>query len=213
MRADELREIHRRIRPEIERRLEEFREVWRSGDDERIFAELAFCLLTPQSKARVCWEAVEQLRRSGLLICGKPSEIGRFLRPVRFWRKKAEFIFRARKTFTVDGRLSIRSALTPIVHNPFEARLYLVNHITGLGFKEASHFLRNVGQGENLAILDRHILRGLEEFGVVQAPAHLTPRRYIEIEEKMGDFSERVGIPLSHLDFVLWYRKTGEVFK
>jgi N-glycosylase/DNA lyase len=213
MSVDELREIHRRIRPEIERRLEEFRGVWRSGGDERIFAELVFCLLTPQSKAGVCWEAVKQLRRSGLLLRGSPGEIGRFLRPVRFWRKKAEFIVRARETFTVDGRLSIRHVLTPIVRNPFEARRYLADHVQGLGFKEASHFLRNVGQGEDLAILDRHILRGLEEFGVISAPAHLTPSRYIEVEKKMRDFSEKIGIPLSHLDFVLWYRKTGVVFK
>jgi len=213
MGADELCEIHRRIRSEIERRLEEFREIWRSGDDERIFAELAFCLLTPQSKARVCWEAVEQLRRSDLLLRGSPGEIGKFLRPVRFWRKKARFIVMARQTFTAGGRLSIKSALVPLVRNPFEARRFLADRVAGLGYKEASHFLRNIGQGENLAILDRHILRGLEEFGVISVPAHLTPRRYIEIEERMRDFSKRMGIPFSHLDFVLWYRKTGEVFK
>ena len=28
-----------------------------------------------------------------------------------------------------------------------------------MSYKEASHFLRNIGFGENIAILDRHILK------------------------------------------------------
>ena len=41
----------------------------------------------------------------------------------------------------------------------------------------------------------------------------MTRRRYLEIEGKMADFSKVVGIPLPHLDLVLWYMETGEIFK
>jgi N-glycosylase/DNA lyase len=33
------------------------------------------------------------------------------------------------------------------------------------------------------------------------------------MEGRMKDFSNKIGIPLSHLDLVLWYREAGEIFK
>lgn len=54
-----------------------------------------------------------------------------------------------------------------------------------MSYKEASHFLRNVGFGENIAILDRHILRNLVKLEVIdELPKTLTPKLYLEIEEK-----------------------------
>ena len=38
-----------------------FDKVWENGTDEEIFAELIFCLFTPQSKAIWCWNAVNEL--------------------------------------------------------------------------------------------------------------------------------------------------------
>ncbi|MEM3184822.1 MAG: N-glycosylase/DNA lyase [Candidatus Hadarchaeales archaeon] len=209
----ELLEIHGKIKSEIERRLREFEKTWRT-DDEKVFSELAFCLLTPQSKAKVCWETVEKLEKSRTLFSGGEKEIAEFLRPIRFWRKKARCIIEARKRFTKGGKLVIREELTKFLNNPMEAREFLVKEVKGLGYKEASHFLRNIGWGRDLAILDRHILRSLLEFGVIdEIPKNLNKKTYLSIEQKMRKFSDELGIPMSHLDFVLWYRKTGEVFK
>lgn len=84
----------------------------------------------------------------------------------------------------------------------------------GLGYKEAGHFLRNVGLGEDLAILDRHILKNLVLLGVIdEVPASLTKRRYLEIERRMIEFSKKTGIPMGHLDLLLWSKETGEIFK
>ena len=75
-----------------------------------------------------------------------------------------------------------------------------VRAVTGLGLKEASHFLRNIGRGEDLAILDRHILRNLLRHRVIgRMPKSLTPKRYLVIEERMEAFSEAVGISLGAL--------------
>ena len=79
--------------------------------------------------------------------------------------------------------------------------------------KEASHFLRNIGKGENLAILDRHVLKNLIRLQVIDYPKTLSKRVYLEIEDKMKDFSNKVSIPLAHLDLLLWSLETGEVFK
>jgi N-glycosylase/DNA lyase len=54
-------DLYKKIKPQIEDRLNEFSDVWRNGTDEDIFAELVYCLLTPQSKAHYCMIAVENL--------------------------------------------------------------------------------------------------------------------------------------------------------
>jgi N-glycosylase/DNA lyase len=93
-------------------------------------------------------------------------------------------------------------------------REFLVKNIRGLGYKEASHFLRNIGHGKNFAILDRHILKNLKILGIIDVvPKSLARNHYLDIEDKMALFSNRIEIPLSHLDFVLWYKEAGIVFK
>jgi len=83
-----------------------------------------------------------------------------------------------------------------------------------MGYKEASHFLRNIGFGENLAILDRHILRNLHRLHVLnEIPKYLTAKKYLAIEGKMRQFADDVKIQMSHLDLLLWYRETGGIFK
>jgi len=89
-----------------------------------------------------------------------------------------------------------------------------VRDIDGFGYKEASHFLRNIGRGEGLAILDRHVLRNLRRHGVLRSvPDSLARRRYLEIEEKVQRFARDVRISMAALDLVFWSRETGEVFK
>ena len=84
----------------------------------------------------------------------------------------------------------------------------------GIGYKEASHFLRNIGYGEDIAILDRHILKNLKLLNVISdIPASLSKKQYLLIEKKMKQFSKKINISLSHLDLLLWYREAGEVFK
>jgi len=86
--------------------------------------------------------------------------------------------------------------------------------VKGLGYKEASHFLRNIGLGEEFAILDRHILRNLKDLQVIpEIPATLTRKRYLEIEEKVRRLAKDIGIPMGHLDLLLWSKETGHIFK
>ncbi len=201
------------IRDQITTRLAEFRRLWAEGSEEDLFAELVFCLLTPQSRARVCWAAVERLRKANLLLRGSAKDVEEMLKGVRFKRTKAEYIVAARGVFLEGGTLDVRGRVRRF-SSPSEAREYLVRTVKGMGYKEASHFLRNVGLGEDLAILDRHILKNLRALGVIEeVPASLTRRIYLEIEEKMREFSSAIGIPMAHLDLLLWYVETGEVFK
>jgi N-glycosylase/DNA lyase len=181
--------------------------------DEEVFAELCFCLLTPQSSAKVCWEAVTALKERTLLLKGRPSELEPLMKSVRFSDSKAKYIVEARDMFSSDGKLQLKSQISSF-YNPFELREWLVENVKGLGYKEASHFLRNIGLGEEFAILDRHILRNLNRLGVIpEIPSTITKKRYVEIEEKLRRFAAEIGIPLADLDLLFWSRETGWIFK
>lgn len=194
-------------RTEIEKHLHEFKAVMKRPEEE-LFAELVFCILTPQSRAKLCDKAVKNLFNSKA-IYGKASEIKKHLKGmVRFHNEKTKHIIKAREIF-LNGGIGFN-----LVGNPPEVREWLAENVYGLGYKESSHFLRNIGMGEELAILDRHILRNLVKYGVIkEIPKSLTRKRYVEIEKKMKEFSNVVGIPLPHLDLLFWSEETDEIFK
>jgi len=207
-----LQALYQERKEAIQKRLAEFGQVmhWK---DEEVFAELCFCLLTPQSSAKVCWEAVTVLKERTLLLKGQPPELEPHLRSVRFSEGKAKYIVDARNMFSKDGKLELKSQISSF-YNPFELREWFVENVKGLGYKEASHFLRNIGLGEGFAILDRHILRNLNRLGVItEIPATITKKRYLEIEEKLRRFATEIGIPIADLDLLFWSRETGWIFK
>jgi len=192
---------------EITSRLKEFKKIGQLGDKRRIFAEMCFCILTPQSKAKSCWSAIEGLSKKDLLLKGQEKDISRVLNlcGVRFHNNKAKYIVSARKNFS-----ELRRYDYPIP----ELRSWLVKNIKGIGLKEASHFLRNVGLGNSVAILDRHILKNLQQYDVIkEIPESMTSKKYMKIESKMIRFAKKINIPVSHLDLLFWSKETGEVFK
>ncbi len=208
----ELMKDYKIFKDEIKKRLKSFKDLGNKGNKNEIFAELAFCILTPQSRAKMCWDAIENMRKNGILFNGNREEILKDLKGVRFKYKKSYYLLEAREKFFSENN--------PIYYfiknknNPNGIRDYLIKNIKGLGCKEASHFLRNIGLGSDLAILDRHILKNLMKLGVIQdLKKTCTERTYKDIEKKMKDFSKSFGIPLDHLDLLLWAKETGEVFK
>ncbi len=191
---NEIINIYKDIKDKIEKRLKEFKDLWNRGNHEELLNELIFCILTPQSKAKVCHQALLNFKNSNY----NSDDILNCLKGVRFKYKKSNYIKNKIQSF----------------NSVFDLREWLVNNITGLGYKEASHFLRNIGFGENLAILDRHILKNLYRIGIIEnISSSLSKKRYLDIENRMREFAKDINIPLEHLDFVLWYKETGEVFK
>lgn len=207
-----LQSLYRERKDAIQKRLSEFKQVMQWSDQE-VFGELAFCLLTPQSSAKVCWDAITRLKQQTLLLKGKPADLEPHLNQVRFGESKARYIVEARDIFTENNRLRLKARIESF-YNPFELREWLVENVMGLGYKEASHFLRNIGLGEGFAILDRHILRNLASIGVIpEIPVSLTKKRYLETEEKLRRFATEIGIPMADLDLLFWSKETGWIFK
>jgi len=208
----ELLQAYKALKGRIKTRLREFEANYKK-DDKEIFSELCFCILTPQSNAILCDTAIKRLKTSGCLFNASATKIKPIIKFARFINKKANYIVEARKFFKKNGSLSLR----PYINNTKDIlviRDWLVDNIKGIGYKEASHFLRNIGLGKDLAILDVHILKNLKRYGIIKKiPKTLTKKRYLDIESKMRDFSFRIGIPMAELDLLFWAKETGVVFK
>ena len=205
---------YNKIKFAIKKRIAEFRAIIKSGKEEDIFSELCFCILTANASAVKCHEAMKELSGCGLLAGAvanriKPKLKGR----VRFHNKKADYLVGARKLFKSGTCLNIREKLDP--GNIIDTRDRFVGYVKGYGYKEASHFLRNIGLGADIAILDRHVLKNLKRYGVIdKIPRSVGARKvYIDIENKMRLFSKRVGIPIDELDLLFWSMQTGYIFK
>jgi Thermostable 8-oxoguanine DNA glycosylase len=189
----------------IRKRLGEFRDIGKARDEE-IFSELCFCILTPQSNARQCDKAIRELKKKRLLFKAPAGAIASVLKgKSRFHNNKAGYLVNARRSFK-------RSVLSG--SNIFDVRKNIVDNIKGVGYKEASHFLRNIGLGSDLAILDRHILKNLKKFGVIDAvPSSISAKSYLTIEASARVFAKKMGLGLGELDLLFWSRETGEIFK
>lgn len=207
---DLIREINKLktgpVSGEISRRMREFEELHERGNAEW-FSELCFCILTAYSSAELGLKIQRDLNCEDFLalsqenLCCKLREEGH-----RFSERRADFIVCARD-FS-----NIKEIITGFSDERV-AREWLVERIRGLGYKEASHFLRNVGY-KNIAILDRHVIRVMFKYGLIsEIPKTLTRRKYLELEQKLEKLKERVGLSLGELDLYLWFMKTGKILK
>lgn len=211
----EIEKIYKKIKPDIKKRLEDFQNIWKNGTNEDIHLELSFCILTPQSKAINAWKAITNLKENNLIFKGNVEEIVEYLNIVRFKNNKAKYLVELREQM-MDKKTKkvITKDFFSSIPNVYEKRNWIVKNIKGMSYKEAGHFLRNVGFGQEIAILDRHILKNLLKLEVIEElPKTLGPKQYLEIEEKMKEYCKFVKIPMDEMDLLLWYKEAGEIFK
>ncbi|RLJ02873.1 MAG: N-glycosylase, partial [Candidatus Aenigmatarchaeota archaeon] len=123
----------------------------------------------------------------------------------RYPETRARYIVEARR-----WKVYIRDILKSLRGNVL--REWFVKNVKGIGYKEASHFLRNMGYLD-FAILDFHIIRVLESYGLIDKVKSLGKKKYLEIEEVLRDVGKRAGLTLGGLDLYLWYMETGKVLK
>lgn len=213
MTIENIRAMHSARYPVIRQRLAEFREVWQSGSDARLWEELVFCIFTAGASAQMGLRSVEAVKP--LLPEGAHQELADRLRGVhRYPVARSGYIVVTREHLQGDCQMRLRERLNSFT-DPLARRDWLARErgIKGLGYKEASHFLRNIGLS-GYAILDKHILRCLAELGVIESPAPPATRtKYLAVEERLRGFAEDVQIDFDELDLVLWSMKTGEILK
>jgi N-glycosylase/DNA lyase len=75
--------------------------------------------------------------------------------------------------------------------------------IPGLGYKESSHFLRNIGYSDHLAIIDVHIISFLKQMSLIDSVNNvlLTRRVYRELEKKLLGITSNLQLSLAAFDW------------
>ena len=193
-------------RRSIRERLRTFKAV----PKEHYFYELCFCLLTPQSKAAHCNVVVQLLDANDFQ--NREIDPEPFLHPeksiyVRFHKSKARRLIEMKSIYTRVASLLESDQPDKIL------REELVRTVKGIGYKEASHFLRNIGKTD-VTIIDRHILKNLVRYRILKKyPDAISPKRYLEIETHFEQFAARLGIPHDELDLLFWSNETGFLLK
>lgn len=195
------------IKKVIDSKIKEFSELGKKSSNE-IFKELCFCLLTANFSAHGGIK-IQNAVGNGFLtlneneLAKKLSELGH-----RFPNTRTKYIIEARRY--KDNLKEILNNFS----NELTAREWAVKNIKGLGMKESSHFLRNIGY-KNLAIIDFHIIDLLARNNLIEKPKSksLTPKKYAEIENVLKKISEKTNLSLGELDLYLWYEETGKVLK
>jgi N-glycosylase/DNA lyase len=206
---------HAARRKEIRARLREFRHVWQTASDSRLWEEMVYCIFTAGASAKMGLRSVEAVRP--FLEKGQRQAMTRALVAAgahRFPNARPAYVVITRDYLQSSFSMRLRERLNSF-SDPFQRRDWLATEprIKGLGFKEASHYLRNIGF-KGYSILDKHIVRCLAELRVIDSPTPPTNRqRYLETESRMRQFAGEVGIDFDELDLVLWSIKTGEILK
>jgi N-glycosylase/DNA lyase len=175
----------------------------RSQDKNAVFFELVFCIAVPQSKAPVCRECISRLVTDKSILKLDRDVLARALSGIRFPQNKARFIVEAREKFD-----HIYDKISELKHDPEQLREWLHDNVKGIGMKEASHFLRNIGLGEDMAILDIHILRTMQELGLIES-MKLTKKRYFENEKMFQNYALQLGLKPAELDIAIWLMRSG----
>ena len=189
----------------VDSRIKKFKEMSKKSSDE-IFKELCFCIMTANFNAEKSIRIQNDIK-SGFCYLSEPQLIEKLEKfGHRFPIARAKYIVEARK-----HKNSLKESFDQF-ETDGELREWLAKNVKGFGYKEASHFLRNIGY-TNLAIIDFHIIDLLVKHKLIERPKTLTAKKYIEIENLLKEIAKKLDLNLAELDLYLWYMETGKVLK
>lgn len=190
---------------EVMEKREEFILTGKSGPIE-LFSELCFCILAANTSAEMGLRS-QKLIGSVRLATLPEQDLRDLLKIIgyRFYNVRSRFIVSARSIIEELPSL-IRSA------DRNHSREFLVQNIDGIGYKEASHFLRNVGIFD-FAILDKHIVRMLCDRLSTPLPKSISDKKYLELERYFIDIANGYGLEPGILDLYMWKLATGRIIK
>ncbi|NPA33101.1 MAG: N-glycosylase/DNA lyase [Aquificae bacterium] len=226
MRAlEKIKEVIPKVKHHVEKRIKEFEKLRKEGKthyDFRpfleldfpagVFSELSFCILTANSSATLGLKIQSRLGDEGFMTL-KKEELEEVFRKHghRYASQRAERIVLAREKFGSVLEL-LRKEKDPKLIRELLSSPKSPYKIKGFAYKEASHFLRNVGF-KDVAIVDRHIFRFLVENGLLEPVKTLTPKVYLKAEKELEKLAKELGMSVGELDLYIFYLKTKKVLK
>ena len=195
------------LKPQLAERvngvLKEFEKNKNLSKEDR-FLELCFCILVANSSMEKTFEIWKEIKEDFLKL--KKDDLSKILKELgyRFYNKRAEYIVEAR------NKIELLEEILNL-NDEYMIREKLVENFKGIGWKEASHFLRNLGY-RNFAILDRHVLKSLRDLGIIEnVPKALNKRIYLKIEESLREIANKLEMSLAELDLYLFYISSGKI--
>ena len=198
LKTSEIREI-------VDARLAEF-SVIKTQSIQQIFIELCFCIMTANCSAERCIDVQERMGDGFLTLSETQLPLKMKEYHYRFPNVRSSFIIEARKKiYQLENVIESHNGGNHL-------REWIVKNIKGIGYKEASHFLRNIGFNE-YAIIDFHIIDLLAKHNIVEKPKSMTKTKYLEIEEILKSLGHRMNLNMAELDLYLWYLETGKILK
>lgn len=194
------------IRDVVDSKIQEFKSVRGKGDF-AIFSELCFCIMAANFTAERSFKIQKEIGEGFVSL--SPENLALRLKALghRFPNTRARYISEARKYL-----YSLNGVISDLSSDEEGLRMWLSDNIKGLGLKESSHFLRNIGF-ENFAIVDFHIADFLSDNGLIVKPKTITKRAYLDIESVLRSIGKKVGLNMAELDLYLWYLETGKILK
>lgn len=182
-------------------------------DNYRLFEELCFCIFTANTSAEMGAKAVDAVRN--VLINGTVEDMTRRLEGIyRFNNVRPAHIIHTRTYLKNTLNFQLKNKIKSFKNEEDLRNFFALNKdVKGIGLKEASHFLRNIGF-KGYVILDKHVINSLYELGVLKTNEKpKNNKEYLEIEQKFIDFSEDINIDMDEMDLLLWSRKNGRILK
>lgn len=196
-----------KLKETIDKKIKEFCQSGKKQINE-IFKELCLCIMTANFQAEKSIFIQKEIGDGFLKLPQK--KLAERLKKLghRFPNTRAKYIVEARQHIAELTKLLSSNSTEK------EKREWIAKNIKGIGYKETSHFLRNIGYN-NFAIIDFHIIDILDEHGLIKKPKTkaLTMKKYFEIEKVLHKLAKEVDLNLAELDLYLWYMETGKVLK
>lgn len=191
---------------------------WASLSEDALWAELVSCILG----SRVRWEAslaaTQRLGALGLLCVGPMADFDSYEVAVtralatsasrseayRFSRRRGKAIRLSAERLYGCGQ-SLKGLLSASTDSRI-VRRELICRLNGIGPKQSSMFLRNVGFTDELAVLDVHTIRfvQLRHICETQGRNMSSPRVYEHVEDALRQYAVGLGYPVGCLDTAIW---------
>ena len=214
--ADQIQAAVASICPEIRRRVEC---TVPAVSERALWWDLSTCILSSQVPYPLAAAVADVLDRSELLLTQKthtrreehifeilsePVNVQGRLRKYRFPSAKAAQLAMTHRR--IHKTCNSLAELLDDFRTAEDARKWLVNNAPGLGPKQASMFLRNVGLSYDLAILDRHVLEYMELLGLssVHSRSVQSISGYIDTEVVLRAHARESDCPVGILDWAIW---------
>ena len=206
---------------------DENRIFWFDFSEEQLWCSLVSCILGSRVRYETANACTFHLYRKGLLtpsnIILNPSKFEKRLanelsKPVfppfngnkgrryQYSKSKSNYIVRTAIEIYQNNNTNLKGILMHC-QNEYEARDILREKAIGIGYKQASLFLRNISYSENMAILDSHIIRYMVLSDMVENNANLrlsNRNDYIKLENTLCEYAILNDKSISTLDIAIW---------